>query len=72
MHACMYKKSVLYFRLGIICYFIIIIIFTHKKLKLYLELKQNKKAIACNVVFVLSFLKGVDILSWKEINAMRR
>ena len=23
-------------------------------------------------VFVLSFLKGVDILSWKEINAMCR
>ena len=50
------------------------IIYTHKKLKWYLELKQNKKVIECNVFFfcVLSFLKGVDILSWKEINAMCR
>ena len=60
------------------------IIFTHKKLKWYLELKQNKKAIECNVFlfvfcccffcffFVLSFLKDVEILSWKEINAMCR
>ena len=37
-----------------------------------MELKQNKKAIECNVFSVLSFLKGVDILSWKEINAMCR
>ena len=36
------------------------------------KLKQNKKAIECNVFCVLSFLKGVDILSWKEINAMCR
>ena len=53
------------------------IIYTHKKLKWYLELKQNKKVIECNVFFfcfffVLSFLKGVDILSWKEINAICR
>ena len=64
------------------------IIFTHKKLKWYLELKQNKKAIECNVFlllffffffvffffffFVLCFLKGMDILRWKEINAMCR
>ena len=56
------------------------IIYTHKKLKWYLELKQNKKVIECNLFiylfiyffFVLSFLKGVDILSWKEINAMCR
>ena len=63
------------------------IIYTNKKLKWYLELKQNKKVIECNVLFfsifvfflffflfcfVLSFLKGVDILSWKEINAMCR
>ena len=27
------------------------------------KLKQKKKAIECNVFFVLSFLKGVDILS---------
>ena len=36
------------------------------------RLKQNKKANECNVFFVLSFLKGVGILSWKEINAMWR
>ena len=43
------------------------IIYRHKKLKWYLELKQNKKLL--NAIyfffFVLSFLKGVDILSWK-------
>ena len=54
------------------------IIYTHKELKWYLELKQNKKVIECNVFFFffffffLNFLKGVDILSWKEINAMCR
>ena len=65
------------------------IIYTHKKLKWYLELKQNKKSYwmqcivflfclffcffcCCFFLFVLSFLKGVDILSWKEINAMCR
>ena len=54
------------------------IIYTHKKLKWYLELKQNKKLLNPMYVFffvfffVLSFLKGVDILSWKEINAMCR
>ena len=31
------------------------IIFTHKKLKWYLELKQNKKAIECNVFLFLVF-----------------
>ena len=38
------------------------------------KLKQSKKNIECNVFFffVLSFLKGVNNLSWKEINAMCR
>ena len=53
------------------------IISTHEKLKWYLESKQNKKPLSAMYFFfffffVLSFLKGVDILSWKEINAMFR
>ena len=31
------------------------IIYTHKKLKWYLELKQNKKVIECNAFFVFCF-----------------
>ena len=50
------------------------IIFTHKKIEVIFGInwKQTKKAIECNVFFMLSFLKGVDILSWKEIDAMCR
>ena len=41
------------------------IIFTYKNWSdIWNKLKQNKNAIECNVFFVLSFLKGVDI--WVE------
>ena len=36
------------------------------------KLKQNKKSYWMQYIFVLSFLKGVDILSWTEMNAMCR
>ena len=49
------------------------IIFTHKKIEVIFGIKTKQKSywMQC-IFFVLSFLKGVDILSWKEINAMCR
>ena len=38
-------------------------LFIHIKIEVWNKLKQNKKDIECNVFFVLSYLKGVDILS---------
>ena len=50
------------------------IIYTHKKLKWYLGLKQNKKLLNAMYFFFLcaKFPESVDILSWKEINAICR
>ena len=50
-------------------------LFIHiKKNEVIFGIKTKQKVIECNVffLFALSFLKGVDILSWKEINAMCR
>ena len=50
------------------------IIYTHKKIEVIFGIKTKQKIIECNVFFFFcaKFPESVDILSWKEINAMCR